>query len=190
MAQALKNLTVSKEQSCSTQSQTTSGQQTFSDHERDVTGYLFAKLAVLYANAFYLVYPSEKEVNFAKREYAKEIGRFTRDQIDIGMRHLAKLAISTERDDRIYREPNLPAILAMLDETARPKRAHKLAPSLYNEQTGTYMLEDQTAKEKRYELGKAEASKLLAMFAEPEKPPLTPAEIEDLKRAERIRHGY
>lgn len=175
---------MSKDRNCSTQSQTTTGQQTssFTDHERDVTGYLFAKLVVLYANTFYLVYPSEKEVNFAKREYAKEIGRFTREQIDVGMRHLAKLAISTERDDRIYREPNLPAILAMLDETARPKRAHKLFEPL--------ALPDKVSQEKAKEVGRCELDRLMTMFAEPEKPPLTQAEIADKQRAERLANEH
>lgn len=169
---------MSKDRNCSTQSQTTNGQQTFSDHERDVTGYLFAKLAVLYANAFYLVYPSEKEVNFAKREYAKEIGRFTRNQIDVGMKHLAKLAISTERDNRIYREPNLPAILAMLDESARPKQAHKLFAPL--------SLPDAVSQEKARKAGACELDRLMSMFKEPEPAPLTPAEIADKQRAERL----
>ena len=143
---------------------------------------------VLYANSFYLVYPSEKEVKFAKREYAKEIGRFSRDQIDIGLRYLAKLAISPERDNRIYREPNLPAILAMLDEVARPKRAHKQFDSAYDESTGTYRLEDQTAKQKRIEVGLKYTSDLMSLFTEPEPTPLTPEQILDNERLEKIRN--
>ena len=179
---------MSSGQNSSTQSPITPEQQIFSDHERDVTGYLFAKLMVLYANSFYLVYPSEKEVKFAKREYAKEIGRFSRDQIDIGLRYLAKLAISPERDNRIYREPNLPAILAMLDEVARPKHAHKQFDSAYDESTGTYRLEDQTAKQKRIEVGLKYTSDLMSLFTEPEPTPLTPEQILDNERLEKIRN--
>ena len=173
---------MSSERNYSTQSPTTTEQQIFSDHERDVTGYLFAKLMVLYANSFYLVYPSEKEVKFAKREYAKEIGRFTRDQIDVGMRHLAKLAISTERDDRIYREPNLPAILAMLGESVAPKRAHKLFEPL--------ALPDKSAQEKARAAGACELDRLMSMFKEKEPTPLTPEQILDNERLERIKNGY
>lgn len=182
LEQVVKNLMVSSERNYSTQSPTTTEQQIFSDHERDVTGYLFAKLMVLYANSFYLVYPSEKEVKFAKREYAKEIGRFTRDQIDIGMRHLAKLAISTERDDRIYREPNLPAILAMMSESVAPKRAHKLFEPL--------SLPDKSAQEKARAAGACELDRLMSMFKEPEPAPLTPEQILDNERLEMIKNGY
>ena len=49
----------------------------------------------------------------------------------------------------------------------RDSQAHKPVPSLYDPQTGTYRLEDQTAKAKRYELGKQESSKLLAMLDQP-----------------------
>lgn len=143
---------------------------------------------MLYANTFYLVYPSEKEVNLAKREYAKDIGCYTREQIDIGLKALAKLAISRERDDRIYREPNIPAFLALLDEVAKRDRAHKHFESLYDPTTGMYRLEDQTAKEKRYAEGIKHTSALLAMFEDPEQKPLTPAEQADLERLERIRN--
>jgi hypothetical protein len=81
---------------------------------------------VLYANDFYLVYPSEKEVNFAKREYAQRIGKFNKDQIDTCMNQLAKLTISPERDNKIYREPNLPAIIALMEEVNKRDMAHKL----------------------------------------------------------------
>jgi len=156
--------------------------QIFSDHERDVTGYLFAKLAVLYANAFYLVYPSLKESDFAKREYAKQIGRYSRDQIDMTIKHLAALAISRERHDLIYREPNIPAILALMDQCVKRHGLHKQFDSAYDKTTGTYRLEDQTSKAKRYEIGQREASKLLAMFPD-EEPKLDVSENTEFAKA-------
>lgn len=164
----------------STDSQTTQKQQTFSDHERDVTGYLFAKLVVLYAGAFYLVYPSLKEADFAKREYAKQIGKFSRDQIDVALKMLASLAISPERENKIFREPNIPAILALMDESVKRDRAHQLFLPV--------PVESPEEKEKRIELGRKEASRLLAMFEEPEEPKqLTQAELDDLAKLERLR---
>lgn len=178
---------MSNGQNSSTQSQTTTGQpiSSFTDHEKDVTGYLFAKLIVLYANSFYLVYPSEKEVVLAKREYAKQIGEYSRDQIDIGIRHLARLAISRERDDRIYREPNIPAILAMLYEVAKPNRSHKLFLPVPTESA-----ED---REKRYSEGEKHSAAILAMFAEEEPPTstLTPAQqAAEAARLERIKNKF
>jgi len=172
---------VSNGQNSSTQSQTTEEQQTFSDHERDVTGYLFAKLIVLYANDFYLVYPSEKEVKFAKREYAKQIGQYSREQIDTALKLLASLAISHERENRIFRDPNIPAILALMEEAVKRDRAHQLFLPVPPESA-----ED---KEKRLELGRVEAARLLAMFEqEPEQKQLTQVEIDDLARLERLRN--
>jgi len=181
LEQLAKNLMVSNGQNSSTQSQTTEEQQTFSDHERDVTGYLFAKLIVLYANNFYLVYPSEKEVKFAKREYAKQIGQYSRDQIDTTLKLLAGLAISHERENRIFRDPNIPAILALMEEAVKRDRAHQLFLPVPPESA-----ED---KEKRLELGRVEAARLLAMFEqEPEQKQLTQVEIDDLARLERLRN--
>lgn len=121
-----------------------------------MTGYLFAKLLVLYANTFYLVYPSEKEVKLAKREYARDIGKYSREQIDTAVKHLAKLAVSSDRQNRIYREPNIPAILAMMDQTVRTCAAHELflpEPP-----------ETEAEKAARIEIGQRECSKIMGMF--------------------------
>ena len=173
---------MSRDQSYSTQSQTTTEQQTFSDHEKDVTGYLFAKLIVLYANSFYLVYPSEKEVKFAKREYAKQIGLYSREQIDTTVKLLATLAISQERENRIFREPNIPAILALMEEAVKRDRAHQLFLPVPPESP-----ED---KEKRLELGRVEAARLLALFNdEPqEQKQLTEAERLDNEKLEKLKN--
>jgi hypothetical protein len=153
---------VSSGQNSSTDSQTTTKQQTFSDHERDVTGYLFAKLVVLYAGAFYLAYPSLKEADFAKREYAKQIGQYSRDQVDTVVKLLAGLAISPERENRIFREPNIPAILALMEEAVKRDRSHQLFLPVPPESP-----ED---KEARLELGRKESSRLLAMLGEEPEP--------------------
>jgi len=172
---------VSSGQNSSTQSQTTSEQQIFSDHERDVTGYLFAKLIVLYAGAFYLVYPSEKEVKFAKREYAKQIGQYSREQIDSALKLLASLAISPERENKIFREPNIPAILALMEEAVKRDRAHQLFLPVPPESA--------EEKGKRLELGRIEAARLLSLFdSEPESKQLTQVEIDDLARLERLKN--
>lgn len=174
---------MSSEQSYSRQSQTTAAQQTsdFTDHERDVTGYLFAKLFALYANAFYLVYPSKKEVVFAKAQYAKDIGKYSREQIDEAMKHLARLAVSPDKENRIYKEPNVLAVLAMMDESVKRDRAHQLFLPVPKE--------SDEEKERRLELGRVEAARLLALFDEP-KPTKqqTQADIDDMARLERLKN--
>lgn len=173
---------MSNAQNSSSQSQTTPEQQIFSEHEKDVTGYLFAKLIVLYANNFYLVYPSDKEVKFAKREYAKQIGQYSRDQIDAAIKLLASLIVSQDRENRIFRDPNIPAILALMDEAVKRDRAHQLFLPVPPESV--------KEKEKRLELGRQEAARLMAMFdEEPQQPKqLTQAEIDDLAKLERLKN--
>ena len=157
LEQLAKNLMVSSGQNSSTQSQTTTEQQIFSEHEKDVTGYLFAKLIVLYAGTFYLVYPSDKEVKFAKREYAKQIGIYSRDQIDTAIKLLASLMVSSERQNKIYREPNLPVILALMEEAVKRHRAHqKFLP---------VPQESEEEKNARLQAGRQEAARLLAMLS-------------------------
>jgi hypothetical protein len=140
------------------ESQTMPKQQIFNDHERDVTGYLFAKLLVLYAGQFYLVYPSVKEVNFAKREYAKQIGVYSRDQVDTAIKLLASLMVSSERQNKIYREPNLPVILALMEEALKCNRAHQKFLPIPQEPE-----EERIA---RLQAGMKETAKLLAMLDE------------------------
>lgn len=182
LEQLAKSLTVSNGQYYSTDSQTTTKQQIFSDHERDVTGYLFAKLLVLYAGSFYLVYPSLKEVNFAKREYAQQIGKYSREQIDAALKLLASLSISPERENRMFREPNIPAILALMENAVKRDRAHQLFLPVPKESD-----ED---KERRIEIGRQESARLLAIFEEPKEiNKLTQLEIDDLARLERIKNG-
>lgn len=170
-------------QNSSTQSQTTQGQRTseFTEHERDVTGYLFAKFLVLYSNTFYFVWPSEKELNLTKREYAREIGKFSREQIDIAILHLAKLAVSPERENRIYREPNVIAFLSLLDEVSRGSPAHRLFLPV--------PIETEEAKAARIEEGKRQSNALLALFEAKEPPLPTEAELKDLEKLERIKNG-
>ena len=156
----VKSLMVSSEQNSSTQSQTSTEQQTFSEHEKFITGYLFAKLIILYANSFYLVYPSDKEVKFAKREYARRLGVFSQDDIDQMLKHLSKLMVSYERDDKIFREPNMPAIMGLLETAFKRDRSHQLFLPVPPE--------SKEEKAARIELGMKNCESILNMFGDEE----------------------
>lgn len=66
-------------------------------------------------------------------------------------------------------------------DTSRDSQAHKYFPRI--------ALPDKTAQEKAREVGKCELERLMEMFKEPEPAPLTPAEIADNERLERIKNN-
>lgn len=132
-------------------------------------------MIILYANNFYLVYPSEKEVQFAKRQYARQIGKFNQEQVDNMLKHLASLLISYERENKIFKEPNLPAILALLESAFKRDRSHRLflpAPP-----------ESDNEKRQRIEKGLQCTQSLLSMFDEPR----TDSEIDLNKKLDDIK---
>ena len=98
------------------------------------------------------------------------------------MRQLAKLAVSPERENRLYREPNVPAIIALLESVNKRDTAHKLFLPL--------PVESDEQKALRIQEGAKQAAALLSMFDEsPKEPELTYAERQDLAKLEKIRSG-
>jgi hypothetical protein len=83
---------------------------------------LFVLLKAVYPNKFDLIWPSEKEVNLTKRVYAKEIGKFTRDQIDEAVKYMAKLAMEGERE---CMEPNIMVFLRYAGELNTNKKMYQ-----------------------------------------------------------------
>lgn len=53
----------------------------FTDQERDSTGYFFLRLQNQYPGKYQQQFPEEADIKLAKREWAKQIGQYTRDQI-------------------------------------------------------------------------------------------------------------
>jgi hypothetical protein len=83
---------------------------------------LFVLLKAVYPNKFDLIWPSEKELNLTKRAYAKEIGKFTREQIDEAMRYMTKLASEGEKE---YLEPNVMIFLSCAGELNTNKKMYQ-----------------------------------------------------------------
>lgn len=108
------------------QSRTTSEQPSseFTAHERDVTGYLFVRYKAMYPGKFDFIWPSEKEVALSKREFAKAVGRYSREQLDAALDLQRKLAIKGA--DRDYMEPNPIVTLRLLAQLNDQPKARKM----------------------------------------------------------------
>lgn len=110
-------------------------------------------LKAVYPNKFDLIWPSEKELNLTKRAYAKEIGNFTREQIDEAIRYMTKLASEGEKE---YLEPNVMIFLRCAGELNTNKKMYQTflpAP-----------VESKEDREKRRELALEKCKALKGIF--------------------------
>lgn len=152
------------------------------DYERDLVIYFFAKLKLADPRFYIQAMPDEKTEKITKREFSESIRTLNEEKIDCGFAELHQLMAANHPD---YKFLTIPKVIGVCTGAARegnPAAAHKPFEPL--------ALPDKTSLEKARKAGACELDRLMTMFAEPEKPPLTPAEIEDLKRAERIRYEY
>ena len=69
--------------------QTTAEPQSFSAQQRDVIAYFFLRLGNIYGTSLMQSHwPTEQDLNLAKREYGAQISRLTRAHIHFGMERL------------------------------------------------------------------------------------------------------
>jgi hypothetical protein len=135
---------------------------------------LFTRLADLFGNKAARqglnVYKDRNKKNLSDvlKLWCRKLDDLKTEDFQRGMAGLEKKAEIDYREGNEMWPPSYAEFRALaFPKINRDAQAHKPAPSLYDPQTGTYRLEDQTAKAKRYELGKRESSKLLAMLDQP-----------------------
>ena len=82
----------------------------FSDVEIQATKYFFGRLRTIYgAGKFNQQWPTEADLRLARREYAKEIGRHTKEEIDQALEHAKK---QKTNGDPHFEWPDISRILA------------------------------------------------------------------------------
>lgn len=138
-----------------TRSQTTHEQQTsdFTPYEKEATAYLFYMFKGMYPGEFDLCWPTEKELNITKRTYAKDIGRFTRPQIDEALTFIKTQAAEGVRE---FMRPNVLAFLQAAGQLNVNKAMYKVAlppPP-----------ESKKQRAERYEKGRENCKRLLGLF--------------------------
>lgn len=107
----INHLRQSSEQLSTESFSTQNEQSTFSEHERLATGYLFMRLRAIYGNTFKIHFTSKNSVRQTKREWAKDIGKYTRDQIDSGLDYVKEQLKNGNQD---YKWPDVGQVIGSI----------------------------------------------------------------------------
>jgi hypothetical protein len=78
----------------------------------------------MYPAEFSLTWPTEKELNITKRTFAREIGKYSREQIDEALSYMINMAKDGERD---YLKPNVLVFLRTIGQLNVNKAMYKIA---------------------------------------------------------------
>ena len=130
-------------------STTTTELQVFSDEERELTAYFFLRLSNIYLKKFTSCFPTDEAVDMCKRDYCKQIGTFTQDQLHAICEKL-KRYIALKNPDYIW--PDLNKILMLTPEIIESPCHRLINPE--------FALEDLTAKEARKAHGREQMRQL------------------------------
>ena len=127
----------------SSQTQATQSE-TFSDYEIKATAYLFDRLRHIYLNKFDAQFKDERQLRDARREWAKRIGRLSREEIDRALEITKK---EYEEGNKRFDWPSIALTIGCVSKNWQ-ERAHKI----YEPER---LLEDQGKKERSRKAGVA-----------------------------------
>jgi hypothetical protein len=148
---------------------TTTGQpiSEFTEQERDSTGYFFLRLRNLYGSKYVQQFPDEQDLKLAKREWAKQIGQYTRDQIHDMFETVKRIQASgnTKLAEK-FQWPDIGAILAVhaqgWEHRVHSARAQETDRMLTQQRLA---LTDQGKRERAVAARNIHAERLKSMFA-------------------------
>lgn len=130
----------------------------FSDHEIAMAIYLFNRLKVVYAQKFTAAFKDEatesgeEKIRKARREWAKQIGRYSKEEIDMAIEMAKSERI---KGNRKFDWPDIPTILGSI----RPGfAADRLAHKRYQ----AIGIPDLGKQERSKKVGKSELTKMKA----------------------------
>ena len=89
--------------------QTTHSKTGINDYSKQATIYLFTKLQALYGGKWAQSFPNDEAIKEARKFWAADIGKLTRQDIDSGLDNLKELSVSDEN----FNWPDLSKILAL-----------------------------------------------------------------------------
>ena len=93
----------------------------FSDQEKDSTIYLMTRMTAIWGSAkMSSLYPDDTAKMLARRQYAKRIGQFDRQQIDQALNYMAK----KRSEGDFYEWPSIDDCLSCLAQN-KPKALHR-----------------------------------------------------------------
>lgn len=121
----------------------------FTDYEIDAAIYFFKRLRDVYLSKFDGQFKNEQQLESARREWAKRIGKYSREQLDHALEVMTN---EYERGNRKFEWPNIGLTLGIIGKNWE-RQAHKIHQP-------ERRLEDKTAKERARKAG-AEALKTM-----------------------------
>jgi hypothetical protein len=96
--------------------------QTFSDQEKDSTIYLMTRMTAIWGSAkMSSLYPDDKAKMLARRQYAKRIGQYDRQQIDQALNYMAE----KKSNDNHFEWPSIDDALGVLKDLNRKRPLHQ-----------------------------------------------------------------
>ena len=121
LQQVLTSLQTHSPSTTTTNSEPEKTEVVFSQKEQDATRYLFMRMNGVYGKAKMLsLYDTHTALQQARRQYAKLIGKYDREQIDQAMEYIVK-----ERQMGRYSWPSVDEVLGVLSDLFKKKALHK-----------------------------------------------------------------
>ena len=94
----------------------------FSDQEKDSTIYLMTRMTAIWGSAkMSSLYPDDKAKMLARRQYAKRIGQYNRQQIDKALNYMAE----KKSNDNHFEWPSVDDVLGVLKDLNRKRPLHQ-----------------------------------------------------------------
>lgn len=131
----------------------------FSEQEKDSTAYFFVRLKAVYGAEFMRHFPDVESERISKREWARQIGQYSREQID-GMFSHVKSERMRGNDD--YQWLDIGNILAILGSSWQHARQSQSVDEALGREPHK-AIENMTGREKKREINK---QRMAAMRAE------------------------
>jgi len=94
----------------------------FSEQEKDSTIYLFGRMMGIWGEAkMRSLYPDEQSKMIARRQYAKRVGQFDRQQIDKALNYMAE----KKSNENLFEWPSVDDVLGVLKDLNRKRPLHQ-----------------------------------------------------------------
>lgn len=141
------------------QPSTMTKQPIFSEQQKDSTAYFFVRLKTVYGADFMRHFPDVESEKMAKREWAQQIGQYTRQQIDSMFDHVKSERMRGNED---YQWLDIGNILAILGSSWQHAQQSKSVREALGEEY--FALEDKGKKDRARAAGERELSKIKSLF--------------------------
>jgi len=94
----------------------------FSEQEKDSTIYLFGRMMGIWGEAkMRSLYPDEQSKMIARRQYAKRIGQYDRQQIDKALNYMSE----KKSNENLFEWPSVDDALGVLKDLNRKRPLHQ-----------------------------------------------------------------